>query len=105
MSTVQISVADLACDRWQLHHVEDDDVCCLLDSEPTAMELERPARVVEAVPRPWKGVLSSVDVESGAAKPHHARTQASKPPEREGWEGCGPAANMVGHECDFPRKT
>lgn len=75
VSTVRISVAGLARGQWQLHHSRARR-CVVVDGEqPTGPEAVGPARLVDVVPNPWKSVLSAVDVESGAAKPHHASKQ------------------------------
>lgn len=68
---------------------------CVLDGEPTCpagWSCRGPAHLVDVVPNPWKSVLSAVDVESGAAKPHHA----SKQTELGRGGGCGPAAVPFG---------
>lgn len=77
VSTVRVSVANLPRSQWQLHHHPELSVlfCCVLGGEPTDLGAVGPAHLVEVVPNPWKTVLSAVDVESGAVKPHHASKQ------------------------------
>lgn len=80
---------------------------CVLDGEPTCpagWSCRGPAHLVDVVPNPWKSVLSAVDVESGAAKPHHASKQTELGRGGGVWASCSAIWWGTG-ECDFQERT